>query len=1527
MLRLFPFSPDKPDVSRHLIFLHGLGGHPTTTWSVQRRGVLTPWPKWLDKEFSELQTWSVGYDASPHAWRGGALPISDRGLTVLNLLLDEKRLRTGSIVLAGHSMGGLVLKQVLRTAESEGKSNAHAKSLIERTEATIFLGTPHGGALLASVAKCLPIRTSAAIHGLVRNDPAARDLDRWYGQFRLHRDLHQLNIIETKPPKFWGITLPRLFMVVDELSASSTGGETVKPVDYDHINVCKPESQSSPIYTSIRSFIERLDEAKVQRELSAMRDREASEVEPSALAELSKAIHSLNSRAAPADPSLADAAIYRAILDLRQRRFFDKIALEQLSNVVNEITTGRLASGSAAARSVGLAWCARIASTSYPAYAATWIAASAKLASPPELHIAKAIASIHHSTGIAGRANLVAIGSPEAIGAAILVTMHQCGPQAVIEWFDNASLDLSGVDSDGKFGVLQAMVMLDDWSRALDMTNALTDDDYQSVPALAQLAANVFLVSCVPAELRGYVVTYYPHPGFFIPFSALSEDQARLRRAVELFKEASEGASRLQLPSIAGASLARAYAIELMDPTVSENARGALREALEKRNADLSLIALALNELDDVDVESVTRSIDQRVALTGRSDAYVAQVRLQLILRDSDAERRVDRFEQHRDVIRAHLGTQFSGVAEINVLVSAGYRSRAHSVLKDMCDAGLGADDESRLRDQIDKNEDSGPVEDLIQRFARDPQIGDLQRICEALANSRRWSELVPYANELHDRTHALVDLELLAEALYSDSRTAELSSLLESHSGSLDKSTRLLRIQCWVLYDMGEFERCSDMLREAKGNDQRALRDLAINVIIASGDWDALETFVNDEWDDRANRSDSELARAAALGQQVGAGRTIDLIREAASRGNDNPQVLAECYLLATRSGLDHDAAVAAWIQRAAELSDNDSGPIKRIDLGELLSEQSGWQSGKDHVIDLVVDGSIPMSMATSRLGGSLVQRITQVAAINSELKAGRREAIYASSGAPRPSMPLSNYAIDASGLLELDYLDVLPDVIEASKGVTIPHATLGWFFAERARLTHHQPSQVADARLVDRLMSSNKVFIFVPDSVNDKNLSRKVGRDLADMLLAAAQREASSESIKVIHSFPVHSLGSFMKETVDLGSMAGVITGCSDLLRSLHSNGHLTRARLEECLSYCQLAGHDWPTSHDLAPSSALLVDSSAISALLHLNLLEVVTNAGYRVEVSASVASDYRALVAHDSRTRESLQHIESIRRVLRDGLKSKKVTASPLSRDRQSRHGLPRDIGTDPAAQIVSLAASVTFVASGDRFINKHPNIEVDGSLVPTTDVHAILTRLSSEKKISDAVYADKIAMMRRAGFALIPVRQEELSRLVIDARTDGTKVMESAELLAISESIDQMRVCGLPKLPEESPWLDELLRAGLRTIGKCWSECPAGDAALKATWVWRLIDPVMWSFTLAKIGADFITARNHAIYGLIIEFASLEESARIHAQRWLDDSLIADIERDDPRSFSWIVSRAKKMVEDTIKSVGNKAGQA
>src|SRR5215212_1210711 len=163
-------------VRANVLFVHGLGGIIDETWGGVADGEWF-WPRALGEDTEGLAVYLVGYEAAVSRWRGRAMHLPDRATSVLMRLLTEPKLREAPLVLVGHSLGGLVIKQLLRIAESEARHRADAADLLARVEKIAFLATPHtgaGNATLGDRLRLLHRRPVAEKRALPRSDSGRR---------------------------------------------------------------------------------------------------------------------------------------------------------------------------------------------------------------------------------------------------------------------------------------------------------------------------------------------------------------------------------------------------------------------------------------------------------------------------------------------------------------------------------------------------------------------------------------------------------------------------------------------------------------------------------------------------------------------------------------------------------------------------------------------------------------------------------------------------------------------------------------------------------------------------------------------------------------------------------------------------------------------------------------------------------------------------------------------------------------------------------------------------------------------------------------------------------------------------------------------------------------------------------------------------------------------------------------------------------------------------------------------------------
>jgi hypothetical protein len=230
-----------------IIFVHGLDGDARSTWQNKENSSLF-WPAWLAEDVPGATVWSLGYEVSSSAWRGSSMPLSDRATNAL-ATLETQGLGERPIVFICHSLGGLLVKQMLRHALDFGV--AAWRNIAERTAGIVFLSTPHSGSDISNWMKHIGVllRLTVSVDELKAHDPRLRELNTWFRNSPLAPAM-RIQVYCEKLPVGAGI------LVVNETSADpGLQGVIPIPVDEDHVSICKPETREKLVYSRVKRFV------------------------------------------------------------------------------------------------------------------------------------------------------------------------------------------------------------------------------------------------------------------------------------------------------------------------------------------------------------------------------------------------------------------------------------------------------------------------------------------------------------------------------------------------------------------------------------------------------------------------------------------------------------------------------------------------------------------------------------------------------------------------------------------------------------------------------------------------------------------------------------------------------------------------------------------------------------------------------------------------------------------------------------------------------------------------------------------------------------------------------------------------------------------------------------------------------------------------------------------------------------------------------------------------------------------------
>ena len=246
-----------PSRKADLIFVHGLGGDAWSTWHPSaRKDDNNFWLMWLGEDFPDVGVWSINYQVEPTKWRGSSMFLRDRATNIVDLL-DVNQLGTRPIIFITHSMGGLVIKQMLCNATYSQESSW--KRIVEQTQGIVFLSTPHSGSDIANWFKYIGGILGATV-SIKELETDNLDLTNLNDQYCNHERLSKIPVLVYYEDQKTKLTFFAKAIVVDKESANPGSKiEDIKFVqlDEDHISISKPNSKGHQLYKGVKQFIEK----------------------------------------------------------------------------------------------------------------------------------------------------------------------------------------------------------------------------------------------------------------------------------------------------------------------------------------------------------------------------------------------------------------------------------------------------------------------------------------------------------------------------------------------------------------------------------------------------------------------------------------------------------------------------------------------------------------------------------------------------------------------------------------------------------------------------------------------------------------------------------------------------------------------------------------------------------------------------------------------------------------------------------------------------------------------------------------------------------------------------------------------------------------------------------------------------------------------------------------------------------------------------------------------------------------------
>jgi hypothetical protein len=1183
-------------VLTHVIFVHGLNGHYSETFS-SSGAPAELWPRWLEA-IDGVAVWGIDYSAPASRWQtGAAMHLADRARNILPLLVHEQGLSRGAIVLVGYSFGGLVIKQMLRVAQDGSGQNEKVGDFVRRVRKVAFIATPHAGSDQASWMQRLSplVRPRETTLGLVRNHGGLRDLNLWYRDFSTQHEIENLVLWETQPYHFRcrilgrELAIPFGFIVKPDSSDPGLPAPVqIIPIEADHVSIVHPSGRDTDVYIHVSRFVAWTPSGKHQdthtrtalREIRSAIDDQAA-ASGAAVEKITAAINALGVTGqrgtAHAENPIVTKVLDERLWRLRKARHlkgFD--ALKETSRLFEDIQNGELAAAGRQSKQVACAWCARIASSADINASRVMLSAAQTYGDAPENNIAEAFQKLHGDKDRDGALALLSnLSSPMASSARFIIVRGSQTADEALAWMQAAGMDIGDLDADGKFFVVSARVAAEQWNDAIKDVDRLGASDFKDSPALEDAAACIHLAAAVHDELKSTIFQLLPLDlkGFPLATDPASLDRCKMAR--DLFVQSAKA-----LQDVGNPASAEDFALwlDLRNPASVGAALQALKESLNDPARRLRRVPFAIEFGVPLDLVEVERAIEREIARTGGKSFDAVRARLALA-RTRGSDKEVAAYiRRHHAQLTTYFHANFINGLLIEKLAASGDTSEAQSLL-DSLTGTLGQDGIESLQAIIEEAKAEDPTALREAQYASTQSLSDLGVLVDLLEARRAWSKLVPFAKLLFEQTHDSSALKRYVESLQRVGDCAEIEELYGRYPDMFDAGG-LMNAVAWARFRLGRLHDAQALLTRAGAEAAKDFR-LASNLGIGTGDWTALGALVEEQWAARDALDAAELLYAGQLAALAGSHRASDLVKAAAKKAGGHPAILVGCYVEATGGGWEDDPETHRWLHEALQNSGSD-GPIKRVDLKSVLESAPAWNEREDKTWKGMTEGRLPIFAAGLALNRSLLSMFLVPALSNlSQSDPRRRSVVFAFSGArPAVETDARRIALDATSLLALSYLGILKQVCEHFDRVVVSPNTLSWLLEERKRIRFHQPSRVKRALELKRCVDNGQVCLLDEISVPDAKLEQEVGSALAQMLTAARGASDGRQHV-VVRSYPLHRAGSLMDEVADVRGYEDNLAAVGELVQALRGCGQVTAAEEKRAMTYLRLQETAWRTA----------------------------------------------------------------------------------------------------------------------------------------------------------------------------------------------------------------------------------------------------------------------------------------------------------------------------------------------------------
>ena len=442
----------------------------------------------------------------------------------------------------------------------------------------------------------------------------------------------------------------------------------------------------------------------------------------------------------------------------------------------------------------------------------------------------------------------------------------------------------------------------------------------------------------------------------------------------------------------------------------------------------------------------------------------------------------------------------------------------------------------------------------------------------------------------------------------------------------------------------------------------------------------------------------------------------------------------------------------------------------------------------------------------------------------------------------------------LDVTSLMVLGYVNLLKQTLTAFRRVVLAPETMILLLNERRRVRFHQPSLVEEAEAIRALIDQGYLKMEQSLPKPPEWLINEVGRDLAEILEAARVADG-----RVVRPYPIFRMQTFMEREADLRDYAELVLSTKAFTSILYAGGCIDSQTQEQAQHFLSTQEHAPNTEADPALlERRIYLDDLAVGYLRTAGVLQTVCRRGLDLWVHPSMKDDQAAIIEANREGERLAKTLDDIRVTLRDALDGGQVTFMPRHHGHEEETLMGWLYQAAPTlAQILRDISSCNAVCVDDRFFNKHQTLtDQAGHTVPIVCVLDLLQHLEAHGVIRTEEKHRALHKLRQGGYVLVPSTFDELEKYLHNAQFDREgRLIESAEMHFLRQTLMRVRSLDIVELPTEAPFLERMQLGCILAIRRLWAdETLSTERVVELSqWVWRSIapSPLDWARNISE----------------------------------------------------------------------------